>query len=309
MVSIRAGSAVLAFVLAAAPIMAWSAEGHRRITAAAVESLSGAGLPFTETAKVTVVQASVQPDLMRPRELPALRAVEAPRHFLDLELLLGRDLPEERWRYLQLLTEIAAGGPGPLQPGTDLTQVGTLPYSLVEGTERLAAILVQLRAHPDDPGLEAMAAQQAGFVSHYAQDLCQPLHTSIHHDGRARQDGSSPRSGIHRQVDSLIHTVIPHRSGHPPRKPQVLEPLFPAVIRELEESHSHRDRVYELEGRLGSPRPETVSDPDLVKFATGRFEQAVAFTADLLYTAWHLSASVELPDWFHGSNPTDRDSR
>lgn len=285
-------------VLGTAPAgMAWSSGGHRLVTAAAVESLDSLALPLSSSAMTAIVGASVQPDLMRARELPALRAIEAPRHFLDLEILQGSPLPETRWEYLGLLTRIAETGDGLLRPGGDISQVGTLPYAIVEGTQRLAAIFAQLRVRPDSPDLQAMAAHQAGFVAHYAQDLCQPLHTTVHHNGRAMEDGSSPHTGIHGRVDGLIHSIPVHRETAERRRPQVLDPLFPAVLAALHESHSQVDRVYELTDKMAQLESGGEADPDLAEFANERFQLAVDFTADLIRTAWHLSASVELDGW------------
>lgn len=286
---------------------AWNSKGHQQITAAALESLSLVEPQWSPSEKSAVVRASVQPDLMRPRELSQLRAIEAPRHFLDLELLQGKDLPDEYWAFVSLLTQIAESGDGRgrVRLDRDVTQVGTLPYALAEATQRLAAIFAQVRTRPGDPELRVMAAHQAGFVAHYAQDLCQPLHTTVHHDGRARENGSSPHSGIHRQADALIHQAS--ASGHEveERTPRVLDPLFPAILSAFRESHSQVDRVYELEGSFKEMDVAASADPQLVAFAVERYEKAVGLTTDLIYTAWHLSSVVELPGWAQHPETSD----
>jgi hypothetical protein len=277
--------------------LAWSSKGHRLITSAALDAVNLEGLAWSKSEQVTIANASVQPDLMRPRGLPQLRAVEAPRHYLNLELLEGKALPEERWQYINLLNRIARAGDGKslLRPDGDVTQIGTLPYALVESTQRLAAIFAQLRVRPRDRELRIMAAHQAGFVAHYAQDLCQPLHTTVHHDGRARRDGSSPHTGIHRQVDSLLQSVPLEALDIGDRQP--LKPLFPAVVRAFRESHSQVDRVYDLADELADLQENDGLDSELLKLAQERYLQSVSFTADLIHTAWLLSSSVDLPDW------------
>jgi len=278
-------------------VMAWSSKGHRLITGAAVDSLDAAEQPWSRAARAAIVGASVQPDLMRSRELPQLRAVEAPQHYIDLELLQGNAVPEERWEYLRLLTRIAENGRRSKLLDGDVAQAGTLPYAIVEGTQRLAAIFAQLRVHADDPDLQSMAAYQAGLVAHFAQDLCQPLHTTVHHDGRARNDGSSPYTGIHQQVDALVQSVSLKGKEAADRPAQVLDPLFPAVLAALQESHSQVDRVYELARGLVDLQSNGKADPGLIEFARQRFERAVGLSADLIRTAWHLSASIDLPSW------------
>jgi len=297
------GLIVLVGLLGATPAtLAWSSKGHRLITSAAMDSPNLGEPKWSDSEKASIVGAAVQPDLMRPRELPQLRAIEAPRHYLDLELLEGEALPEERWEYIKLLTRIAESGEGKglLRPDEDVSQMGTLPYALIEGTQRLAAIFAQMRIHPHDPDLRSMAAHQAGFVAHYAQDLCQPLHTTVHHDGRARKNGSSPRTGIHRAVDALIQSVpLPAQKGFG-RSPRVLAPLFPAIYSAIQESHSKVDEVYDLADDLKELRENGVAASELVDFSQERYQRAVGFTVDLIHSAWELSASVELPDWAPG---------
>ena len=267
------------------------------ITVAVLESAALADLPLTAAMKTAMVRASVQPDLMRPREMPKLRAVEAPQHFIDLELLQGEPLPAERWEYVRLLNSLAEKGNGPLRADRDVSQAGTAPYAIAEGTRRLAAIFAQLRRRPEDEGLQFMAAHQAGFVAHYAEDLCQPLHTTVHHDGRVRRNGSSPGTGIHGEIDALMLVVNPNEVKPSGRSAEILDPLFPAILTTLHESHSQVDGVYELTQALTELDEEGRPPPELVSFASQRFQYSVNFTSDLIYTAWHLSASIDLPGW------------
>lgn len=283
---------------------AWSSSGHQRITAEALDSLVIEGLQWSAAEQAAIVSASVQPDLMRSRELPELRAVEAPQHFIDLELLEGKALPGQRWRYIDLLRQMATAQHGILRAGGDVTQVGTVPYALLEGTQRLAAILAQVRLRPNNPGLRSLAAQQVGFLAHYAQDMCQPLHTTVHHDGRAREDGSSPRTGLHRQIDALVRWVPVFDRQKEDRSPRLLEPLFGAIIEALHESHSEVDRVYSLTRELETLETTGQADPELIVFASDRYERAVGLTADLIFTAWRLSAAVEVPTWAREAKPS-----
>ncbi len=241
-----------------------------------------------------VARSSIQPDLMRPRQMPLLRELEAPRHYIDLELLQGRTLPESASDYLRLIFQLAEQGQGLLRPDWRLETVGMLPYAVVEGTQRLAAIFAQLRRQPEDSNLRAIAMYQAGILAHYAQDLCQPLHTTLHHDGRARADGSSPGSGIHHQVDALLRTVDP---GPVVGKSQGFDSLFTAVVRELMQSHSQVDRVYALAGDLQRLQEDQGPSEALAEFGGQRYERAVRFTADLMHTAWLESEKIELPRW------------
>lgn len=241
-----------------------------------------------------MAQASVQPDLMRPRQMPLLRELEAPRHYIDLELLQGNPLPESMSDYLKLIVRLADQGDGLLRSDWRLESVGILPYALIESTQRLSAIFAQLRREPNNRDLRSIALYQAGMMAHYAQDLCQPLHTTLHHDGRARSDGSSPGSGIHRQVDALLRSVdIPSIEG-PSRG---FDDLLAAVLSELELSHSRVDRVYELQMDLEAATEGAGVSSSLREFGLERYRQSIRFTAELLHTAWLLSETIELPGW------------
>jgi len=284
----RVGSIVLvSLLLAGSASLAWNSEGHRLITSAALETLDIAELPISASAGSVMVASSVQPDLMRPLELSELRSVEAPRHYIDLERLKGRALPERFWDYSELLA----------RRSLDPEIVGTLPYAVVESTYRLAALFAQLRRRPGDTVLMSMAMHQAGQVAHYAQDLCQPLHTTIHHDGRVNARGRSPRSGIHRQVDALPQLVTKKNRQPAESLSRDLEPLFQGVVAELEESHSHVDAVFDLAADLQAVSSGEIPSHGLQTFAGQRFQRAVSLTADLVRAAWNLSAEIRVPGW------------
>lgn len=294
----RSLSALIVVVLAGLScstiVLAWSFQEHREITAAAVELLASSGLSSAVPDRDAMVRSSVQPDLMRPRQMPMLRELEAPRHFIDLELLQGAPLPESASEYVKLIARLGEQRGGSFGTDWRLETVGGLPYALVESTQRLAALFAQLREQPDDKVLGIIAMHQAGIMAHYSQDLCQPLHTTVHHDGQARDDGSSPRSGVHRQVDSLLRAVsvapIKGRS-------QAYEDLFGAILEELAASHARVDSVYELIADLDALQDGKPMSPALEEFGRQRFERAVRFTANLFHTAWMLSETIELPDW------------
>jgi hypothetical protein len=232
-----------------------------------------------------VARASRDPDLHRQRLLPQLRDQVYPEHYLDYEYLEGARLPETRYEYVGLLAERDLDG----------SRVGFLPYALVEGVQRLAVAFAQHRAEPGDFHLQAKALYSAGVVAHYAADLCQPLHTSIHHNGRALPDGSSPRTGIHHLVDSLLDRLgveaRPHTAAAEVRS--FASDPFAAVIERFLASHQLVDRIYELEAELEWEEGETASD-EVRSLASQRFEEAVAFTASLFFTAWDLSTGLEL---------------
>jgi hypothetical protein len=87
-----------------------------------------------------------------------------------------------------------------------------------------------------------------------------PLHTTIHHDGRANADGSSPKTGIHTRVDSLIEKLQMQPAALAKNQRVIaVSSLLPAIVQELEQSRSPIDVTYSLESQLppenGAGRP------------------------------------------------------
>jgi hypothetical protein len=234
-----------------------------------------------------ISEVAVDPDLMRNRDLPTLRAAEGPEHYLDRELLpRGEVLPESRW---DLIAQQEA-------EGRSAQFVGYVPYAVIESAERLAMTFAQYRQRPGSEAVKAKALVYAGLLAHYAGDLCQPLHTSIHHDGRARADLSSPHTGIHRKVDGLFRPEVIGKDESGSGKAVAYADLLAAVREQFEASHALVDAVYELEPKLEAVDAGVV-DPQVRAFAAERYRTTKEFIAALFTTAWELSERVEVPDW------------
>ncbi len=263
--------------------LAWIASGHVKIAEAAVHALPDTMPPFFRAGYAEIGRSAADPDFFRLRDLPQLRNAESPEHYLDSELLDGAPWPETRYRFLELI----------FKTGKDPYAVGMLPYSLAEGLQKLAASFAQVRLNPGDRWARARALHHAGVMAHYAGDLCQPLHTTIHYNGRAKPDGSSPQSGIHFKTDSLVTAVFaagpPALATGPP-----VDDLLDRIRREFSASHALVDRVYELEDGLG---PEAVS-AEALALGRERVAASIGFTAALFEAAWELSGRLDLPDWF-----------
>ena len=260
---------------------AWVAEAHAQIAEAAVRALPDAMPPFFRVGFVEVGRSAVDPDFYRLRDLQQLRNAESPEHYLDVELLEGAEWPATRSQFLALVAGL----------DEDVFAVGTLPYSLAEGVQKLAASFAQVRLDPGDEWARARALHHAELMAHYSADLCQPLHTTIHYNGRAGKDGSSPRTGIHGNTDALARVVF---ELGPPETGAVVasHDLLEAIQREFAASHELVDRVYELEAGLDPVSPEAMT------FARERVAASIRFTASLFLTAWELSGKIDLPRWY-----------
>ena len=317
----RHGLAIAAFVVTAAsatPAAAWFTVGHAKVARAAVRALPPSVPRFFRDGAFGVGEAAVDPDLFKDRTLPALRTAEEPAHFLDWELIPGLALPADRWAYTAQLHELE------LEPA----KVGILPYSLIEATQRLTLAFAEHRRNPDNRYIQEKAIVYAGWLAHYAGDLEQPLHTSVHHDGRALPDGSSPHTGIHQRVDGLFERVPFDEAALTRGLPvRAFPDAWAAIQSELAASHALVDRVYELEAELlaafpppppaapaGGTSPVTAPpsspapaiSPAIATFTGERYRATATFLASLYLTAWEQSAAIQLPSWLERPKPPRR---
>jgi len=279
----------ISVALAASAAKAWHGKGHELATRTAFAGLPEDVPAFFREGAETVAHCSVDPDLFtRPIAPEELHDAESPEHYFDLELLEGEKLPPTRYEYLALC----------FRKGLAPNKVGLLPYSVTEWTQRLAVAFAEYRKWPDDPHIRMKCLVYAGILAHYAEDLCQPLHLTIHWDGRAKADGSSPRTGIHAKVDAALQKLRadPKKVGAE-LKVAAFEKLMPAVLHEIRRGNSLVGKVYELEKGLPALEEPLAEESEAARFVEERLRACAAFTASLYVTAWEQSAKIELPAW------------
>jgi len=264
---------------------AWDSYGHTRAAKEAVQALPEEVPKFFRRGAGTVGHVAIDPDVMKSRDTPQLGHQEFPEHFLDFELLEEPNLPDLRYAFVAQVTNQASK---PNKP----SQVGFVPYAVTEGAQRLSLAFAEHRCWPDNPHVRSKALVYAGLLAHYAEDMIQPLHTSMHYDGRANEAGESPRSGIHRQVDSLFAQPGFTPGEVPP--PEVLTDLWSEVKDEFMAGHAQVDTVYDLEPALKELYESGTWDPRLSEFAAERYARTVQFLSSLYLTAWHQSSEIDL---------------
>lgn len=278
---------VLAGLLAGA-VWAWHAPGHGRAAVLAVEALPEDVPAFFRNGADAIAASSGDPDIFKkPFAGETLDAAEGPEHYLDWELIEGMDLPPTRYAFLREL----------YARKLDPKRVGLLPYAVVEWTQRLTAAFAEHRRWPDDPHISRKCLVYAGNLAHYAADLCMPLHTTVHYDGRADENGKSPRSGIHLKADGLLQKLPAGAVTAGQLGPVAYDDLFPAVMKQYHQTRGHVDRLYELEADIPDLREPLPADGPIVEFSRDRLREAAEFTASLYLTAWRDSAKVEVPGW------------
>lgn len=282
--------AVLGLALVVAPARSWWPRGHAIITRGALLALPSEVPAFFRSGGDLAAHLSYDPDVAKNRDTPNLRNAEDPEHYVDLELLAGTPLPPTRYQFLKLCGE----------KGLDPSNVGLVPYSTTEWTERLAVAFAEHRKWPNNPQIRTKCLVYAGILAHYAGDLCMPLHVTIHFNGRAKPDHSSPRTGIHERMDSLIERLeLKPADLAREQRVDAVQAIFPAVTGQIQNSFGKIDRVYELEAKL-PPRDEKAAwtpGPEARQLGEERGREAVRFLASLYLTAWKRSASLTLPPW------------
>lgn len=263
--------------------LGWHSETHEAVARYAVMAQPDTQPAFFRDASDAVASIANDPDDFKHPQLPALRAGERPEHYFDLELLKDNPIPNDRYTFIELCKQLD------IKPN----ETGTLPYAVAEWTERLTLAFAQHRENPNDAAIRMKCIVYAGLLSHYAADLCQPLHTTIHFDGRATADGKSPRSGIHHKIDALPMTVgLQWEVESKGIATEALGELMPAIIAELHHAHALVDRVYELEPELPVKPGDPVS-PLVRAFAAERYRASTLFTARLFHTAWVRSQTIK----------------
>ena len=284
----RVALAVVIVGLASAGAQAWYAQGHGVATRAAVAGMPAEVPDFFRAGAAAIMHGSADPDVYKEVGLNQLRVYEEPEHFLDFELLKGATLPPGRYDYLRYC----------YTHELDPARVGTVPYAVTEWTQRLTYAFAEHRRWPDNPYIKHKCLLYAGMLAHYAQDLCQPLHTTVHYDGRARADGSSPHSGIHGRVDALFQHLPPTAEATAiPTNVEVFAEVWAETLAEFKRSHALVERVYELEAELPRPSDRGVLTPKVEAFAEERLATSARFTAALYLSAWRDSSAVRLPRW------------
>ena len=208
---------------------------------------------------------------------PTLRAAERPNHYVDLEMLNEEvseiAFPPDRYQALR----------GYFEQGEKIP--GLLFYQIVEYYERLRGSFREYRAKPEDPGVRHAILSYAGILAHYAEDLSQPLHLTVHYDGRVNERGEVvSNKGIHTRfegpmVDRYVEVEDCRKLL---RAPVVFKDVAEAVKKAMWTSYSFVDEVYRQDDAGKFEIPDRAS----IELVRARLAFGAQFLADLWYTAW-----------------------
>lgn len=272
-------------MLPPSPALAWWEKGHRIIAANAVAVLPDDVPRFFRDGTAALARLSTQPDAWRDFGTEVLRA-GGPEHYLDTEKLTDNPmkLQFEPDRYAALKTyfnmkDTPAG-------------IGLLPYRLLEDYQRLRGTFAQYRKDPTNLSIQQEILVYAGLLGHYAGDTAQPLHTTIHFDGRVDKQGTVTKAkGIHARFEgTFVEKFIKQADCRQYiAAPVVYTNLHEAIRQALAQSFDGIDEVYRLDetGRLAAP------DEAARQFVQQRLAHGSHFLASLWYTAWKESETLK----------------
>lgn len=286
------------------PSVAWGRKGHEVVAAEAARALPDTMPSLLKDNAERLAVLGPHADRWRFPDLRHLRDSDVPDHYMNLEALQGRELPEDRYAYVRLLEE-----GGVTREGQGAWFNGMLPYRMAEVFETLTAefALYRLESERVPPGshgtpllrqLEENLLYTAGMLSHYVADAVQPLHTTVHHDGWNEKAEPNPggfrtRPGLHEEFEVYLvnQAVDPAEVRKRLPAPQLVtgDPLQHAAAL-LRESNALVKRLYSLEaqGRLNPWKPH----PDGVELATERVARGAGVLRDLYHSAWVRSEAV-----------------
>jgi hypothetical protein len=297
---------------------AWDYEGHRMVAAVALESLPDDFPAFVKTpeARERVQFLSGEPDRWRNLRDPALRHINEPDHYIDLEEmepyeLTAQTLPELRNEVVGKIYVARARRPDKFPPprGQDDAKVrilfGLAPQAINENFLKLKSGFSYLAAYEEFGGTpeEISNAQQnilyvMGVMSHYVGDCAQPLHVTKHHHGWVGENphGYTTDRRFHSWIDGgfinaanirfddFKSRVKPAKLLWPDSVTPDRENAFPVIISFIEGTHKLVEPIYQLEkdGKFDGKNPS----PEGRKFIEDQLLRGGQFLGDLYYSAY-----------------------
>ena len=275
----------------APPASAWGEEGHRYINRVAAEHMPADMPLFFRNAGARLTFLGPEPDRWRDtKELnKALGEVNGPDHFVDIDKPENFEaLPNDRYLYGDWLRA----------QGKDPKVIGFLPYSMLEGFQKIE-VLFRLWRDPQHEAerdqIEQNIIYYAGVVGHYVADGSQPLHTSIHYNGWTTSSNPQlfTREPLHGRFEGeyVKAQIKPEDFSGLVKTATRLQDPFADIVKYLVDSYNHVPELYRMEKKVRWDANNRNADSK--KFVTERLAAASQMLANLWYTAWLGSASTK----------------
>jgi len=313
----------------AGSVLAWDYDGHRTVNQLALASLPTDFPAFVRTpeARERIAFLAGEPDRWRNVSDLALRNVNGPDHFFDMEELEDAGIPLSQiseFRHVYTV-QFAAGRAvhpdhfPPIDPekNKDHTRElsGYLPWSITESYAKLKSEFSYLKAFEENGGTpEEIANAQAniiytmGLMGHYVGDAAQPLHTTKQFNGWVGPNphGYTTARTFHAWIDggflqktggisaaALVTRLKPAAFLTPPKETDGRSPMFVTALNYLVAQQAKVEPLYELEkeGKLSA---------DGTQFAAGRtfLEEQILTAGNMLGSLWMTAWKEAPPDTY-----------
>lgn len=278
------------------PAQAWNAYGHRMITELALSGLPADAPEWlrAQDLRERVAYQSNEPDRWRGWPADALKHVNDPDHYLDLEMLepFGltlESMPALRREYLRALAvskhvhpERAPEYDASRDPARTKEWPGFLVHAIAEQYAALQSSFntVRILEEIDEPRRAAQLAQarenaiyHMGILSHFVGDAAQPLHTTVHFNGWTGEnpDGFTTSNKFHSYIDggAIAHHGIRLADLAPRAKFDVsisLRDPWADILAHVRRSHEQMRPLYALErdGKLDGPEGRVLLEARLL---------------------------------------------
>lgn len=272
-------------LLATAPsARAWGDEGHRWINRVAVEHMPDDMPPFFKAAAARISFLGPEPDRWRDgKELyKALGEVNGPDHFVDIDKPENFSaLPNDRYQYSDWLRA----------QGKDPKAIGFLPYSILEGYQKLQ-VLFRLWRDPQHASerdqIEQNIVYYAGVLGHYVGDGSQPLHATIHYNGWSTSANPDryTREPLHWRFEGeyVKAQIKPEDFSGNVQTARRLDDVFQDIVNYLFDSYRLAPQVYTMDRTARWDANNRAADSR--KFVASRLAAGSQMLANLWYTAW-----------------------
>ena len=296
---------------------AWDYEGHHAINEMALASLPpDFGIELTPALKTRIEYLAGEPDRWRNLGDLALKHVNGPDHYIDLEDLKLYDLtpdtlPPLRYDFAADIVKARAAHPERF-PAIDAARDadhtreldGFLPWAITENYEKLKSGFSTLKAFEQYGGTpEEIANARAdivyvmGVLGHYVGDGSQPLHTSVHFNGWVGDNpkGYTTRTTFHAwidggyfratggiKVDDLVGQIQPAAALPDARQP---DGVFRAVVNYLVAQNKLVEPLYQLE-KDGELTGQGDKGNEGRPFLDAQLVKAAQMLGNLWLTAW-----------------------
>lgn len=248
-----------------------------------------------------------EPDRWRSRAEPELDAMQAPDHYIDLELagMVGT-LPRKRYDFVADCYAYIAAHPADAREMRP-EHIGFQPWITEEVWERLKSAMRDYRElsaqHQDTKPVEAPILFYAGWLGHYVGDGSQPLHTTVQYNGWTgpNPNGYTTDHTIHSRFESVFVDAAINDSDVKPLMTPVrpIEDEWTDYLAYLNRTHTLVEKVYQLDKDHGFDGTGT---PEAKQFTAERLAAGASMLRDLYVAAWVKSAEP-VPEWHEQRSP------